>query len=92
MKWMQPGGTKTGSRLTRWRFPSRRHGEYGIHSDQSFRSLILRERARVDRNSHCLSLVSFDVDAALAQDIYLKDFVKVLLQHVRFTDEIGWNR
>jgi len=90
MKWLRRGEPKAGKALTRWRFPRHRDGTYGIHSEDSFRTLILRERARVDRNQHCFSLVSFDVDGDPFEDRRVKALVDVLLQHVRFTDEVGW--
>ena len=67
----------------------------GVQSQRVFRSILRRERARVGRNSHGFCMVVFSNDGAdatgngnggAAGDAR---FLRLLSEHVRFTDVIG---
>jgi hypothetical protein len=63
---------------------------FGIHSTQEFSAILVRERARANRNGHEFSLVVFDPGRAQPNSAYTRWLAQVLMQRVRATDEIGW--
>jgi len=63
----------------------------GIHSPDSFRIILERERARAERTGHVFSLVIFSSNNGKGNDaIILEQLGSVLLQKVRMSDEVGW--
>lgn len=58
---------------------------HGILSVGRFRTVVDRERGRSDRNSHGFSLVVFEGEHRMGEEL-----AKGLLSRIRFTDEIGW--
>jgi lipopolysaccharide/colanic/teichoic acid biosynthesis glycosyltransferase len=61
----------------------------GLHSQETFRALIQRERARVDRNAHVFSLVLFRIDHRRRHPLRTERLVRELMRRRRFTDEVG---
>ena len=61
-----------------------------IQSQESFRALIIRERQRVDRNQHILSLLLFTIDKQNANGIAVQQLAHILAERIRSTDEAGW--
>jgi len=62
-----------------------------IHSSESFRLILERERARAERTGHVFSLVVFDSNNGKGNEaIILGQLGSVLLQKVRMSDEVGW--
>ena len=57
-----------------------------ICSQEEFHAILVREKARADRNGHGFSLVAFQVPEL--EDI--PNLVAQVKQRVRTTDEIGW--
>jgi lipopolysaccharide/colanic/teichoic acid biosynthesis glycosyltransferase len=65
--------------------------QYGnINSVTAFHAILAKERARVDRNSHIFSLVSFEVGPLDYGTDTTKYFIDLLKRQIRITDEIGW--
>ncbi|MBI1849657.1 MAG: sugar transferase [Planctomycetes bacterium] len=62
----------------------------GIHSARELHSIIERERARVDRNSHEFALIVFEFAPEATDDRSLSRLAFVLARRVRSTDEVGW--
>jgi hypothetical protein len=58
----------------------------GIFSQEEFHSILIREKARADRNGHGFSLVAIEVDQQADIDFFVKNFQK----KIRKSDEIGW--
>ncbi len=66
-------------------------GAYGLHSKETFQAIIRRERARVDRNSHCFSLAVFEIPRRnVDRKLYEQRLADTLVERSRFTDETGW--
>jgi lipopolysaccharide/colanic/teichoic acid biosynthesis glycosyltransferase len=61
-----------------------------IQSQESFRASIIRERQRVDRNLHILSLLLFTVGKQNANGITAQQLAHLLAERIRSTDEAGW--
>ncbi|MEJ2333317.1 MAG: sugar transferase [Desulfobulbaceae bacterium] len=61
-----------------------------IKSAAVFHGVLAKERARVDRNSHVFSLVSFEVGPLDYGTDTTKYFIDQLKKQIRITDEIGW--
>jgi len=57
-----------------------------ICSQEEFHDILVREKARADRNGHGFSLVAFETQEF--EDI--SSFVAQIKQRIRTTDEIGW--
>jgi len=57
-----------------------------ICSQEEFHAILVREKARADRNGHGFSLVTFETSDF--EDI--PSFVRHIKQRIRTTDEIGW--
>lgn len=63
----------------------------GLHSRETFQAIIRRERARVDRNSHCFSLAVFEIPRnGVRRKAYKSKLADTLVERARFTDETGW--
>jgi len=56
----------------------------------AFHAMLAKERARVDRNNHVFSLVSFEVGPQDSGIDSILSFVQQLKKQIRITDEIGW--
>jgi lipopolysaccharide/colanic/teichoic acid biosynthesis glycosyltransferase len=62
-----------------------------IHSQDSFRMILERERARAERTGHIFSLVIFSFNHGKGTDAdMLEQLGTVLVQKVRMSDEVGW--
>ena len=61
-----------------------------IKSAAAFQTILAKERARVDRNSHVFSLVSFEVDPQDSGRDTTNHLIDQLKKNIRITDEIGW--
>ena len=61
-----------------------------INSQRSFAKSIERERARVDRNAHEFSLITYEVDRSELNKPSNRKLLKLLPQRMRITDEAGW--
>jgi lipopolysaccharide/colanic/teichoic acid biosynthesis glycosyltransferase len=61
-----------------------------INSVAAFHAILAKERARVDRNRHVFSLVSFEVGPLDYGTDTTKYFIDLLKKEIRITDEIGW--
>jgi len=57
-----------------------------FYSQHEFHSILIREKARADRNGHGFSLVAIEVSTN--EDI--SPLVKHLQKKIRTADEIGW--
>lgn len=60
-----------------------------IRSANEMRQILLRERARADRNSHLFSVLVFDFESPRSE-ADPQDLVRHLAERVRMSDEIGW--
>ena len=58
----------------------------GICSQEEFHAILIREKARADRNGHGFSLVAFE----LSEFEDTSNLVAQVKQRIRTTDEIGW--
>jgi lipopolysaccharide/colanic/teichoic acid biosynthesis glycosyltransferase len=56
----------------------------------SFHATLAKERARVDRNSHVFSLVSFELASQGPDRGPINRLAHQLKKEIRITDEIGW--
>ena len=63
---------------------------HGIHSEESFKSVVDREIARSDRNSHEFSLVAVRFEKPDFSASPFGSLLRVHARRSRFTDEIGW--
>ena len=61
-----------------------------IKSATVFHAILAKERARVDRNSHVFSLVSFEVGTQDSDIESIDNLICQLKKQIRITDEIGW--
>jgi lipopolysaccharide/colanic/teichoic acid biosynthesis glycosyltransferase/chorismate mutase len=61
-----------------------------IQSRKSFRVSITRERQRVDRNQHLLSLLLFTIGEQNSNGATAQQLVQLLAERIRLTDEVGW--
>ena len=66
--------------------PARQNTLVGICSEEEFHSILVREKARADRNGHGFSLVAIEV-SKIDDTPSLTDRLQQL---IRTTDEIGW--
>lgn len=56
----------------------------------AFHAILAKERARVDRNSHVFSLVSFEVEQLDSGRDATGCFISQIKKQIRITDDIGW--
>ena len=61
-----------------------------LQSQESFRASIIRERRRVNRNKHILSLLLFTIDKKSGKGVMAQQLAQVLAERIRSTDEAGW--
>ena len=61
-----------------------------IQPQELFRTSILRERRRVDRNQHMLSLLLFNIGDPEANSVAEQYLAHILTNRIRSTDEVGW--
>jgi len=61
-----------------------------IKTADAFHAILAKERARVDRNSHVFSVVSFKVGPLDYVTDTTKYFIDQLTKQIRITDQIGW--
>lgn len=61
-----------------------------IKSAAAFHAILAKEQARVDRNSHVFSIVSFEVGTQDSGRDTTSFLIKQLKKQIRITDEIGW--
>ena len=61
-----------------------------VHSAREFASIINRERDRTDRTGQEFSLVVFATGDGSRRSASLRNFVAILAQRIRPTDDIGW--
>ena len=64
--------------------------DFNINSVAAFHAILVKERARVDRNSHVFSIVAFEVGRLDSGIVTPKYFIDSLKKKIRITDEIGW--
>lgn len=82
MRWIAwPGKSANGSRA---------NTVSAIQSQESFRALITRERQRVDRNNHIVSLLLFTVGKQNGDGVMAQQLAHLLAERIRSTDEAGW--
>ena len=62
----------------------------GIHSEEEFRSIIERERARADRTDHQFSLIVLDLVYPDENHHTTHHMLQKIFRRVRTIDEIGW--
>ena len=62
----------------------------GIHSEEEFRSIIERERARADRTDHQFSLIVLDLEFPDENHHTTHHMLQKIFRRVRRIDEIGW--
>ena len=62
----------------------------GIHSEEEFRSIIERERARADRTDHQFSLIVLDLGSSDENHHTTHHMLQKIFRRVRRIDEIGW--
>ena len=70
--------------------PKMRPEDVSIKTTAEFHAILAKERARVDRNSHVISLVTFKVGPLDYGTDTTKYFLDQLKKQIRITDEIGW--
>ena len=61
-----------------------------INSVEQFHTILEREKARAERNSHQFSLVLFEVKKVGGDISLLRYFARSLSDRIRWTDEVGW--
>ena len=82
MRWITwPGKSANGSRA---------NTVSAIQSQESFRASIIRERQRVDRNKHTVSLLLFTIGKENADGVMAQQLAHLLAGRIRSTDEAGW--
>jgi hypothetical protein len=69
-------------------FKNKRLGD--IASKNKFYKIIERERERVNRNGHDVSLVLFDLDMFIGNAKEKKSLINKINLNIRSVDEIGW--
>jgi len=67
------------------RLTSERSNDF-FYSEEVFHSILVREKARADRNGHGFSLVALEV----SQNEDISPLVKKMQKKIRTSDEIGW--
>jgi len=65
-------------------------GPAGVQSVEQFWVMLERERARVDRNSHYFSVVSFEMHESSDDLIKTSRLLHVLSRRIRQSDCVGW--
>jgi len=68
----------------------RRSVNKNIKTSPAFHAILMKERARVDRNYHFFSLISFEAVAPDPEKDSIRYFAQRLKNNVRITDEVGW--
>ena len=63
---------------------------YGIVAKTKFYQIIQRERERVNRNGHVVSMVLFDLALFKGNAKEKKNLINKISQNIRSVDEIGW--
>lgn len=82
MEWIAwPGKSANGSRANAVSI---------IQPQERFRASIIRERQRVNRNQHILSLLLFTVGKKSANGVAAQQLAHVLAKRIRSIDEVGW--
>lgn len=71
-------------------FPDKTNHNLGIHSEQTFRRKLERERNGVDRNGHMFSLVLIDLQNFDKSGHKKQTLLQKLAARIRMVDEIGW--
>ena len=61
-----------------------------IKTPPAFHAILVKERARVDRNNHFFSLISVEALATDPEKDSIRYFAQCLNNKVRITDEVGW--
>jgi lipopolysaccharide/colanic/teichoic acid biosynthesis glycosyltransferase len=61
-----------------------------VATREDFHKIILRERARIDRNGRFFSLVDFDIRAGDQFGSKFQCLLQLLIVRIRVTDELGW--
>ena len=61
-----------------------------IYSEEEFKKIIEKERARADRNNHTFSLVIFDLGASDLKKTNIIPLFGEIKGRLRFVDETGW--
>jgi hypothetical protein len=62
----------------------------GIAPKTKFYRIIERERERVNRNGHVVSMVLFDLALFNGNPKEKKNLINKIIQNIRSVDEIGW--
>ena len=62
----------------------------GVLAQERFNAIILREKARADRNQHPFSLLLFNTAIPETNSIGVQYLADVLAKRIRLTDEVGW--
>jgi hypothetical protein len=62
----------------------------GIHSEEEFRRIIDRERARADRTDHQFSLIVLDLGFTNGNHHTNRRLLQKIISRMRRIDEIGW--
>ena len=62
----------------------------GVASISKMRGILLRERARADRNGHEFSIIVLDIDCGNYSQKQIDNLFQVLKCRLRSIDEIGW--
>ena len=65
------------------------NGRRALLSEENFRTLVLHECARCDRNAHQFSLIQIDLRSD-SDGKALTGLVRKVLKRIRTTDEAGW--
>lgn len=71
-------------------FPQKKENCSSIYTQEKFIEVLKRERLKTHRYGTTFSLIIFDATADSEKYKIFDDLVKVLLERVRATDEIGW--
>ena len=64
--------------------------EFKIYSISELKNILLRERARADRNDHEFSLIVFNISEKKRNKVFIADFFETLKYRLRSIDEVGW--
>jgi lipopolysaccharide/colanic/teichoic acid biosynthesis glycosyltransferase len=70
--------------------PAMRKSRLRVYSVDEFHAALERERARVDRNGHCLSVVLVPSGGGDDGALSTEETIEMLVQRARLTDEVGW--
>ena len=62
-----------------------------LYPKEEFKSIIEKERARVDRNNHKLSLVVVDMGKSDLEKTTITHLIGEIRSRIRFIDEVGWH-